>query len=676
MSVSELRIESWTIPGTDLGAENPLPGLTGSPNVLSELTFDERVPPEDRRDFGRGWVRNCLPYRVQDGYVRVRTPRAFRVAVLENERWRAGFALDLGGRLLSLLHKPSQREMLDRNPVVQYANLAIRNAWFSGGVEWNVGVPGHCPFTCAPLFAGRAALPDGTPVLRMWEYERVRGVPFQIDAWLPDDLDALLVRVSIRNPHDRETPMYWWSNIAVPETESTRVFVPADSSFRFGYEAKGRQLHLADVPAKEGPDFTYPARMSRSADYFFRVRDGARPWICALEADGRGLVQTSTSRLKGRKLFLWGRHPGGDRWQDFLSVPGRRYIEIQAGLARTQAQCLPMPPRSEWNWVEAYGLMQLPPPAAHGPDWRTGGDLIAGALDTTIPAPRLEEELSRSASWADRPASETFSTASGWGALEERRRAAANLPPMCPPGLTFARESVGVDEAPWLELLVRGVFPTMNPADPPGAFMIQEEWRQLLSDGLKGKCSGNWAAWCHFGVMAHYDGDMDAAVGAWRRSMELNPNAWAERNLAQVAREGNRPDEAATLLLSAFGKASHVLPLAAECAAQLLAAGRPRDVLDLLAGLPADVRGSGRFRLIEGQARLNVGDLDGLEALLRDFPTVTDLREGERTITDLWFGLHEQRAARQSGVAVSEEIRQRVRREFPPPKELDFRMNT
>ena len=41
------------------------------------------------------------------------------------------------------------------NPVFQPGNLAIRNAWFSGGVEWNMGIRGHSVYTCSPVFAAR-----------------------------------------------------------------------------------------------------------------------------------------------------------------------------------------------------------------------------------------------------------------------------------------------------------------------------------------------------------------------------------------------------------------------------------------------------------------------------------------------------------------------------------------
>ena len=79
---------------------------------------------------------------------------------------------------------------------------------------------------------------------------------YQIDAWLPDDLPVLLVRVCIWNPHDADVPMYWWSNTAVPEREDVRVIVSADSAYNFGYGEGGPAR--VDMPVVQGTDVSYP----------------------------------------------------------------------------------------------------------------------------------------------------------------------------------------------------------------------------------------------------------------------------------------------------------------------------------------------------------------------------------------------------------------------------------
>jgi hypothetical protein len=266
--MSELRIESWTMPAADLGPENPLPPLRteGELHVVEDAPG---IPVEMLKNMAYGHIPNILPYTMQDGYTRCRRPRDFRAAVLENEFLRAVFLLEFGGRLWSLLHKPSRRELLDVNPVFQPANLAIRNAWFSRGVEWNIGTIGHCPFTCAPLFAAHVERADRAPVLRLYEWERIRQVPFQIDVYLPDGSPVLFVRVRIINPHDRQVPMYWWSNIAVSETPDTRGVVPAESAYTFGCSAGG--LRVVPVPNTDETDITYPTNVERSADFFFHI---------------------------------------------------------------------------------------------------------------------------------------------------------------------------------------------------------------------------------------------------------------------------------------------------------------------------------------------------------------------------------------------------------------------
>ncbi|MDF1513863.1 MAG: DUF5107 domain-containing protein [Anaerolineae bacterium] len=93
------------------------------------------IPAEMLLIMAYGHVPNILPYTIQDGCTRELCARAFRGAVLKNEYLRATFLLEIDGRLWSLLHKPSGRELLDTNPVFQPANLAFRNACFSGGVE-------------------------------------------------------------------------------------------------------------------------------------------------------------------------------------------------------------------------------------------------------------------------------------------------------------------------------------------------------------------------------------------------------------------------------------------------------------------------------------------------------------------------------------------------------------
>ncbi len=671
--MSELRFEIWTIPAADMGHDSPLPSLHAGTDLHTKIKPDPTIPAEDQAYIGYGNVRGCFPYGIQNGYDSVLKTREFRVAVLENEFLRAAFLLERGGRLWSLVHKPSGRELLHVPPMFQPANLAIRNAWFCGGVEWNVGLAGHTPFTCDPLFVARVRGPGGTPALRLYEWERIRQVPFQLDAYLPDNSPALFVRVKLVNPHEREIPMYWWSNIAVPETPQTRVLAPADHAYRFGY---ARGLKRVDVPFYEGQDGTYPTRQKQAMDFFYRIPDGARPWIAALDGDGRGLAQTSTALLKGRKLFLWGTSPGGKRWQEHLSGPGSAYIEIQAGLARTQSEHLPMPPRAEWTWLEAYGMVEADPSTVHGTDWTAATGAVSRQIDRLIGRSALEAELERGRPMAESPPEEILQCGSGWGALEQRRRTYMGQPPFCPPALVFDDASLGPAQTPWLELLRSGVFPPAEPDVPPCEGVVGPEWRRLLEAAVRQPSGGHWPAWLHLGVMRYHAGDIPGARCAWEASLADRESAWALRNLAVLARQEKRDDEAAERYLQAVRMQPECMSLIVECAQLLIDSGKPAIWTALLPDLPEQIRTNGRIRILEGRAALETGDLETVTRIIDECPEISDMREGEQSLTDLWFGLHERRLSLSERLPLDDALRARVRREYPPPAKMDYRMQS
>lgn len=68
-------------------------------------------------------------------------------------------------------------------------------------------------------------------MLRMYEYERIRKVFYQMDFWLAEEDMALNCRMRIVNENEQVVPMYWWSNIAVPEFGGGRIIVPAETAF-------------------------------------------------------------------------------------------------------------------------------------------------------------------------------------------------------------------------------------------------------------------------------------------------------------------------------------------------------------------------------------------------------------------------------------------------------------
>ncbi len=658
--MTTLSIEQMTMPAVRLGPENPLPVFRDADPDM-KVTCDDTVPESDRTYMGWECSNRVLPYRMQDSYGREKTPRKFVSVVLENEHLRTVVLPEIGGRLISLVDKKSGIELLEPVTDFQPANIALRNAWIAGGVEWNTAQLGHHYLTCGPMFAAKVNGLNGEPVLRLYAWERTKRFPYQIDLHLPSNSRFLFVRVRIVNPHDEVLPMYWWTNIGVPESADRRTIAPADSAI---YNYPGG-LGVMPLPTLDGRDVTYPTNNTYAKEFFFRIEPAQRPWVASLDSCGRGLIHASTALLRGRKMFVWGTGPGGQRWQEHLLGPGRAYLETQAGLARTQLESLPMPANSEWAWTEAFGLMQADPVKAHSADWQEAREAVAAELETMLPHSEMDELSARFAEVAVTPPEEILSAGEGWGSLEALR-AGKMLPEM-----PFPEDCIGQDQGLWLSLLREGSLPERDPTEGPGDFLVQPEWQALLAESIAEGRSDHWLGWLHLGVMKMEAFDADGAGEAWRKSIERKPTAWAYRNLAVLQNRAGDVDAARDLHRQAWETGPQTAALAVEFAALLQKAERWDDLREFIANLQEPIKSHERILLTRAKLALRYDDLTEVESILsHDFATI---REGEVILTDLWFAWQAKLISEREGVPVDEELLARVRRELTPPRRLDMR---
>jgi hypothetical protein len=667
--MTELIQQTLELPGAPVGPDNPLPFFRDPVQDRPVQAMDS-LPEEKRRCLGWQTGFRVLPYRMQDGYQRGRAPQRFQAIVLENEFLRAVFLPEVGGRLISLVWKTLERELLHRNPVFQPANLAIRNAWFSGGIEWNIGQYGHTFTTCSPLFAARIRGSQGEPALRLYEFERCKGLFWQIDFHLPPGFPYLLAYTRVVNPDPDTVGMYWWTNIAVNERPDVRVLAPARQAIYLAKENGQHGFGFADLPrlpSLSDADGTYALNWPFANEFFFQCDETELPWEAALDGEGRGLVEASTARLRYRKLFVWGSHAGGRHWQEFLSQPGQAYLEIQAGLAPTQVHGLPMPGRTTWDWTQAFGYLEADPAKVHSPDWEIAWRTVDSALRSGLPGPVLSGLEKTCRELAGEVPDEILHDGSGWGALEAERRAGEGVPA----GLVFPASSLGVEQQKWLELGKSGSLPDQDPLALPGEWMVQPEWEAAL----EASSPKNWLAWLHLGVMRLERYDEAGAGAAWRESISLNPSPWAYRNLAVLAQRHAQADAAREAYEQAWALAvksgNPPVGLAVEYLRGLQQTGQSARGMQVYGSLPAHVQQADRIQILRGQFALDLGDLDAVEEVLsREY---AEVREGETTLSDLWFELQARREAARSGRNIDEDLRREIRRSMPPPARIDFR---
>ncbi|MFC5719311.1 DUF5107 domain-containing protein [Streptomyces gamaensis] len=670
-----IRRAVLSLPAAPLGPGNPLPALL-LPVETHRFDPAQRagLPADMARQLGHEPLRTAMPARRHDAYTRHRARTDVEAVVVENDRLRVTVLPGLGGRIHGIEHKPSGRQLLYSNPVLQPAEFALNGAWFSGGVEWNIGATGHTPLSVAPVHAARVPAPDGGEMLRLWEWERLRDLPFQVDLWLPEGSDFLHVGVRVRNPHDRPRAVYWWSNTAVPETDRTRVLAPAGAAWRFGYE---RSLLSVPVPRWDGADRTYPLNSRYPADFFYDVPDGARRWIAAVGEDGHGLVQTSTDVLRGRKLFVWGAGPGGRRWQEWLTEPGTGgYAEIQAGLARTQLEHVPLEAGGEFAWLEAYGPLAADPAAVHGEDWGAARAAVERELERALPRTAVDDAYAAWRPYADldpKGDEEILATGSGWGALEvERGRYRL-------PGTPFDPATLGEEQQPWLHLLHTGTMPDCEDALPPEPSLVSPYWRDQLEMAESG--AGDARLCYHLGVARWHAGDRSQAVRSWE---QVATGHWPSmRCLAVADQVDGHPERAADRFLLAFASVrdehragpawtAATAALARETVEALLAVGRADEAREVLSGLRPGTLDRGRFRLLLARVLLAQGDAGAAREIFDQGFEVEDLREGDEVVGETWYAVAERLVAGDG--PVTDEVRARARALHPLPSRYDFRM--
>ncbi len=619
---------SVQVPAASFGSPSPLPQLTPI-RALPDTEPGPGVPEEIRQRAAYGRLSSPLPYAVQNGYDRDPVPASIPAVALDNGVLRAVVLPGLGGRVWSLTDRVRDRELLFVNPVLQPANFGLTDAWCAGGIEWNLGSTGHATTSSRPVHVGVLRRPDGD-VVRLWEWERTRDLVLQVDLTLPAGSDRLFASTRIVNPDPEDRPLYWWTTIAVPETEGTRVLVEADSAWRTDYDGRLAEVSVPH-PDDPGLDVSRPLASRMAADYFYDVRGQEGRHIVSVEPDGRGFAQSSTAALRGRKLFLWGHGPGGRRWQEWLCGPGARYAEIQAGYCPTQLEHDVMPGGGEVSWTEAFGAVDLDPALAAGP-YAEAAAHARSAVHAAVPPDDLE---ARHRAWrvevADAPVDELLATGCGWGRVEHLLRGTE-------PTSALPFPSVDDDSVPASALLAgdREEFErtvTRLPVPP-----VSARWAAAL-DAADRQVGSHWWLDHARAVRHHAAGEPAEAKAAYSRSIEAYPTVPALRGLAVLTAERGELTEAAEHYERARALDPTCRPLVTEQLDLLLAAGRPEACLAVIEASPRTVREHGRTRLQQARALAAQGQREAVDALLVDL-AVEDLAEGDRAIGDLWRELH------------------------------------
>ena len=642
-----LTFTQITLNSAELGAESLIPDIHDASRD-PYFVRDDSVQSSQIPNMGKGMIKTILPYKMQNMYNREFDKRTYKAAILENDCLKAVFLPELGGRLWKLYDKIQKRDIIYENDAVIFANLGFSNAWFAGGVEWNVGMRGHCALGCRSMFARKAIGAVGNDILQMYEYEEKRGVIYSINATL--DKDVLLVHPEIHNVSGEDTYMYWWSNIAVEQTPKTRTFVPAEYSFITSYREGGYNISRKSLPIINGKEISTCESAPEAIDYFYDIPEESSKWICSLNEYGKGLLQSSTKRLIGRKNFLWGKNAGGRHWNEWLTE-GRDYYEIQAGLIKTQFEHFVMKPDEVIMWTEAYKGLALDTNEGDFFDVSHQIEKYLVDIDDKAEMFRVKEYCS------------LWHMGSGRGYLASlyRKKPISDI-------FEFPRSSVTDKQKLYVDIFYKRVRNVNIETD----FTVNKEILKCLED----KEEKGWFEDYILGLGAFENEEYSKAYESFKNSVEKKRHYLSLAALGLFEGCINKQRSLAfSLIGEALEQRPDYYPLACVFAEAAIEAREYEAFCHYYENACDAIKIAGRMKMYVAQCYCMRNMLEKASEYLNENLLVPDIREGEYSMSNVWVMLKKRIMARDKNVNPELLTDADVLKEYPVPYNIDFRMH-
>lgn len=642
---------------SNIGRDTTLPGFPHSAKPTL-ITFDESLPNNILDGSFSHGIKSSLPYLNQNWYDRSQETKPIETIILENEHLKASFLPEWGGRLMSLYDKKKEKELLFDNPVLQPCNLAIRNAWFSGGIEFNGPVYGHTLQTCSPIYFAKLKQDEQT-ILRMYEYDRFLNTAWQVDFIL--EKDKLWYAVTYRNLNDYEVPFYWWTNIAVPVTGQTRFFSKQQYCVNHCVD---QAIVPNSFPQYKGKDISYPDNAHEATSLFFVEPNEKMPWFAAIQEDGIGLAHASSPILIGKKYWYFGNFDGGLNWMDTLSLPNQgKYIEIQAGIKETQVQVSKIDANQNIFWVESVFGFEAGLEETHK-EYETSLKYCEDLVGNKVTAEQITEKENWFKKIIYNEPDEVLYQASVWGTVQEK---AQNIKLK---GLPFKKE-ISVIEKPWVELIEQKMFSEQTLNSEPLSWNISTQWKNSLIESQT-KNGNTWLHELHLGAIELSKENFTDSKAHFEKSIQLKPNFHAYRSLAFIAKDKKDFNNANSLYKQAWALSKNNEDLFLEILKFYKDTKQPLLVEGLIEQIPESLANHEEISLAKAALALEKKEYKKCRDLL--IRPYTFVREGSFLTTNIWFQTFISEAEDNLGRKLTQEEVDKVKQENQPPKEIDFRM--
>jgi hypothetical protein len=372
-------------------------------------------------------------------------------------------------------------------------------------------------------------------------------------------------------------------------------------------------------------------------------------------------------------MFCWGTHRGGRLWCDYLSEKGKGdYLEIQAGCTPTQLHGYFISAGGEICFSQFFGCAREKNPALLYAPWDEARSYVEKLVEENLPSKTVMERDQKNRSVSVSGSGELLHIGSGWGALELKRRTKMEGK-MIPKGFCFPECSLGSEQLPWLSLLETGVFPSLPQNVLPLSYITDPVWKPLLEKSMAVSGYSHNALINCLAVLLYENNEQSQAELLWKKAAD-NGDPLALRNLACIFRIKKDNKTALSYMRLAFeAEKGRIDQAFTEEYLQMLVENQQFETAwNVFKSLPPGIAERERVEVTTGQAAVEIGEYDFVRALFQK--EFTYIKEGETTISDLWFRLQALELAQVRGIPYTEKLLREAVKTLSPPKEIDFRM--
>ncbi|PWT72904.1 MAG: DUF5107 domain-containing protein [Bacteroidetes bacterium] len=270
-------------------------------------------------------------------------PKKYRFIVVENDHLKVTICPDLGGKIYSIIVKPSGKEVLYVPGEIRQTRILPRFYFVAGGIEVSFPIS-HSPSQNETVLY-RIDRTQNRIYVTCGERELRFGMQWSVEYSLGSKDDFLTERVKFRNPGTIAYPWMSWSNAALPAMPDTHYEFPRGIVL-----AHSSKLDTIDWSSR-GPKTEQDVK--EMTGYFWQTSD-VNSFGVFTPSLGVGLYHVADSTdAPGMKLWSYGLSDDST-WSTLSSARHQRYIEIQGGPNRDQSIKVELLPNESRSHVEYW----------------------------------------------------------------------------------------------------------------------------------------------------------------------------------------------------------------------------------------------------------------------------------------------------------------------------------